>query len=57
MKKTKAIFNSKSTMHTKEVYIVKVIQILTINVDRKPFVHTITILSDSINVNLPPNCV
>lgn len=56
MRKAKVIFNSKSTMHTREVYIAKVIKILTIDVDGKPSVHTITMLSDSINVNLPPKC-
>lgn len=56
MRKTKVIFNSKSMMHTREVYIVKVIKILTIDVDGKPSVHTGTMFSDSINVNLPPRC-
>lgn len=32
-------------------------KILMIHVDKNPFVHTITMLSDSINVNLPPKCV
>lgn len=32
-------------------------KILMIHVDKKPFVHTIAMLSDSINVNLPPKCV
>lgn len=56
MRKTKVIFNSKSMMHTREVYRAKVIKILTIDVDGKPPVHTLTVLSDSINVNLPPKC-
>lgn len=55
MRKTEVIFNSKSTMHTREVYIVKVIKILTIHVDGKPM-HTIPTLSDSVNVNVPPKC-
>lgn len=55
MRKTIVIFNSKSTMHTR-VYTVKVIKILTIDVDRKPSAHTITTLSDYINISLPPKC-
>lgn len=42
-------------MHTR-VYTVKVIKILTIDVDRKPSAHTITTLSDYINISLPPKC-
>lgn len=56
MRKTKVIFDSKSMMHTREVYIGKVIKILTADVDSKPPVHTVTMLSDSLNVNLPPKC-
>lgn len=44
-------------VHTRAVYIAKVIKILTSNVDRKPSVHTITMSSDSTHVNLPPKCL
>lgn len=55
MRKTIVIFNSKSTMHTR-VYTAKVIKILTIDVDGKPSVHTITTLCGYINVSLAPKC-
>lgn len=56
-RKTKVIFNSKPMIAYKRSLHSEGDKIFMIHVDKKPFVHTIAMLSDSINVNLPPKCV